>query len=53
MDCCKETWGWHEDIAKWLSEKTALLPGLGKSKGKFRKDNDADLVVWNPEKSSG
>lgn len=39
-----------EDIAKWLCEKPALLPGF-KTKGKIEKGYDADLVVWNPEKS--
>jgi len=39
-----------EDIAKWLCEKPALLPSF-KTKGKIEKGYDADLVVWDPEKS--
>lgn len=38
------------DIAKWLCEKPALLPQLN-TKGKIAKGYDADLVVWNQEKS--
>lgn len=36
-------------IAKWLCEKSALLPQL-MTKGKIAKGYDADFVVWNPEK---
>jgi allantoinase len=36
------------DIAKWLCEKSALLPAL-KTKGKIEKGYDADFVVWAPE----
>lgn len=39
------------DLAKWLCEKPAALPGLQHRKGKIEKGYDADLVVWNPEKS--
>lgn len=40
-----------DDIAGWLCEKPAQLPGLQDSKGKIQKGHDADLVVWDPEKS--
>jgi allantoinase len=39
------------DIAKWLCEMPARLPGLDKNKGKLEAGFDADLVVWDPEKS--
>ncbi|HEY6502633.1 MAG TPA: allantoinase AllB [Chitinophagaceae bacterium] len=39
------------DVANWLCEKPAVLPGLQKTKGKIQKGYDADLVVWDPEKS--
>jgi len=38
----KETWGWHRRYREVLSEKPALLPGLGKSKGRIQKGYDAD-----------
>lgn len=40
-----------DDIAKWLSEKPSMLPGLQHTKGKIKEGYDADLVVWDPEKS--
>ncbi|MVM37128.1 allantoinase AllB [Spirosoma sp. HMF3257] len=39
------------DIARWLSEKPAQLAGLAQRKGQIAKGYDADLVVWNPEKT--
>lgn len=39
------------DIAKWLCEKPAVLPGLQNRKGKIEKGYDADFVAWNPDKS--
>ncbi|GAB4055499.1 allantoinase AllB [Spirosoma litoris] len=39
------------DIARWLSEKPAQLAGVSNRKGQIAKGFDADLVVWNPDKS--
>jgi allantoinase len=39
------------DMAKWLCENSAVLPGLQKQKGLIAKGYDADLVAWNPEES--
>lgn len=38
-----------EDMAKWLGENPAKLPGLASTKGKIKKGFDADIVIWNPE----
>ena len=39
------------DIAKWLCEKPAKLAGLDKQKGFISKGYDADLIVWDDERS--
>jgi len=39
------------DIARWLCERPAVLPGIQKAKGKIQKGYDADLTIWNPEES--
>ncbi|MBC7873716.1 MAG: allantoinase AllB [Ferruginibacter sp.] len=39
------------DMAKWLCENSAALPGLQKRKGRIAKGYEADLVAWNPEES--
>jgi allantoinase len=39
------------NIVKWLCEKPAELAGLQNRKGKIAKGFDADLVVWDPNRS--
>jgi allantoinase len=39
------------DIVKWLCEEPAVLAGMSTSKGKIAKGYDADLVVFDEEKS--
>ena len=39
------------DIARWLSKKPSQLAGLSGRKGRIAKGYDADLIVWNPERS--
>jgi allantoinase len=40
-----------EQIAGWMSAKTARLAGLDARKGRLAAGYDADLVVWDPESS--
>ncbi|WP_448697389.1 allantoinase AllB [Mucilaginibacter sp. AW1-3] len=40
-----------EQIAKWLSENPAKLIGKQNSKGKIAAGYDADLVIWNPDRT--
>ena len=37
------------DVAKWLCENPAKLTGRLAHKGIIAKNNDADLVIWDPE----
>ena len=38
-----------EAIAKWMSEGTARLAGLGDRKGQLEEGFDADIVIWDPD----
>ena len=38
------------DLTRWLASAPAQLVGLGKRKGSITIGQDADLVIWNPEK---
>jgi allantoinase len=40
-----------EQLAKWMCAGPAKLVGLDKQKGALAKGYDADIVIWNPEKS--
>jgi allantoinase len=37
------------DLARWMSERPAVLAGLAERKGRIAAGFDADLVVWDPE----
>ncbi len=39
------------DLAKWLCENPAKLIGKEKNKGKIAKGYDADLIIWDDEKT--
>jgi allantoinase len=36
-------------IARWMSERPAVLAGLGAQKGRIAVGYDADLMVWDPD----
>ncbi len=38
------------DVAKWMCERPALLAGLSDRKGTLAPGQDADLIVWYPER---
>jgi allantoinase len=38
-------------LARWMSERPAVLAGLGHRKGRLAAGYDADLVVWDPDAS--
>ena len=40
-----------KDVCKWLCENPAKLMGLANKKGKIEKGYDADLIVWDPNKT--
>ncbi|HWF12317.1 MAG TPA: allantoinase AllB [Candidatus Acidoferrales bacterium] len=40
-----------EHLAHWMCAAPAQLAGLDKSKGSLAKGYDADIVIWNPDKS--
>ena len=39
-----------EDVTRWTAEAPARLVGLEGRKGRLAAGNDADLVVWHPER---
>ncbi len=40
-----------QQLVRWMSAGPARLAGLDKHKGAIAKGYDADMVIWNPEKS--
>ncbi len=42
-----------EKLAQWMSAGPAKLAGLADQKGKIAPGYDADIVIWNPDKSAG
>lgn len=42
-----------EVLAQWMSSAPAKLAGLADHKGKIAARYDADIVIWDPDKSAG
>jgi allantoinase len=43
--------GTVEQVAEWMCSATARLAGLARSKGRIASGYDADIVIWNPDRS--
>jgi allantoinase len=44
-------WTWFVMRGRWMSERPARIAGLASRKGSIAPGRDADLLVWEPEKT--